>query len=142
MTALTAHFDVPIGPDSPGTSRQAVVDILRVWGYIDDLWVADAAVVVSELVTNAVQHGAGSVTLGIEAYGLHVIISVADGSSVIPRRREPDGRGGRGLLLVEAFTQHWTVEDHQGGKRVRAELQPYPRLEDLHTQAGTGREHP
>src|SRR5690349_6330017 len=104
MTALTAHFDVPIGPDSPGTSRQAVAGILKVWGYVDDRWVADATVVVSELVTNAVQHGAGSVTLGIEAYGRQVLISVAAGSAVVSRRRAPAGRGGRCLLLVEAFT--------------------------------------
>ncbi|MEU8820524.1 ATP-binding protein [Actinoplanes sp. NPDC048796] len=85
-----------------------------------------AALVISELVTNAVQHGGGSVRLDIEAHDTQVVLSVADGSSVIPRRREPDGRGGRGLTLVEACTVRWYVEDFRGGKRVRAHLLPYP----------------
>ncbi|BBH69951.1 hypothetical protein ACTI_66360 [Actinoplanes sp. OR16] len=127
MSTLTAHFDVPIGPDSPRTTRKAVLGILTVWGYTDESWADDVAVVVSELVTNAVQHGAGAVLLEIEAYGPQVVVSVADGSAVVPRRREPDGRGGRGLMLVEALTTRWHVEEHQGGKRVRAELRPYPR---------------
>jgi two-component sensor histidine kinase len=91
------------------------------------------SVVVSELVTNAVQLGAGCGVIGIEASGPQVVVSVADGSAVVPRRREPDGRGGRGLVLVEALTRRWHVEEHEGGKRVRAELRAYP---------GTGRELP
>ncbi|MEU4561797.1 ATP-binding protein [Actinoplanes sp. NPDC023936] len=142
MTTLTAHFDVPIGPDSPRTSRKAVVGVLHVWGYSDELWTADVAVVVSELVTNAVQHGAGSVVLEIEAYGDQVIVSVADGSSIIPRRREPDGRGGRGLALIEALTRRWHVEEYQGGKRIRAQMPPYPDAGGPGTAAGSGREHP
>ncbi|MEU8238153.1 ATP-binding protein [Actinoplanes missouriensis] len=142
MSTLTAHFDVPIGPDSPRTARKAVVSVLQVWGYADEGWAADVAVVVSELVTNAVQHGAGSVVLEIEAYGDQVIVSVADGSSVVPRRREPDGRGGRGLALIEALTRRWHVEEHQGGKRVRAEIQGYPEPGGPATEAGSGREHP
>jgi anti-sigma regulatory factor (Ser/Thr protein kinase) len=126
MTALTAQFDVPIGVDSPRTSRKAVLAVLSAWGYVDDDWTADVSVVVSELVTNAVQHGAGFVVIGIEASGAQIIVSVADGSAVVPRRREPDGRGGRGLMLVEALTRRWHVEEHEGGKRVRAELRPYP----------------
>ncbi len=126
MTALTAQFDVPIGVDSPRASRKAVLAVLSAWGYVDDDWVADASVVVSELVTNAVQHGAGFVVIDIEASGSEIVVSVADGSAVVPRRREPDGRGGRGLALVEALTRRWHVEEHEGGKRVRAELRPYP----------------
>ncbi|BEL05231.1 hypothetical protein Q0Z83_034220 [Actinoplanes sichuanensis] len=123
---MTAQFDVPIGVDSPRTSRKAVLAVLGVWGYVDEAWTDDLSVVVSELVTNAVQHGAGSVVIGVEANGPQVVLSVADGSAVVPRRREPDGRGGRGLLLVEALTRRWHVEEHEGGKRVRAELRLYP----------------
>ncbi|GIE28478.1 hypothetical protein Ait01nite_015230 [Actinoplanes italicus] len=139
MSTLTAHFDVPIGPDSPRTCRKAVVGVLIVWGYADDAWAEDVAVVVSELVTNAVQHGSGSVVLGLEAYGNQVIVSVADGSSVLPRRRDPDSRGGRGLMLVEALTHRWHIEEHEGGKRVRAELRPYPDLDDPALRVGTVR---
>ncbi|GAA4607890.1 anti-sigma regulatory factor (Ser/Thr protein kinase) [Actinoplanes octamycinicus] len=139
MTTLTAHFDVPLGPRSPRITRKAVLGVLAVWGYTDDEWTDDVTVVVSELVTNAVQHGAGSVVLALEAFDRQVIVSVADGSSVVPRRREPDGRGGRGLLLIEALTSRWTVEAHEGGKRVRAELRPYPHGADLAVPAGSAR---
>ncbi|MEU8660167.1 ATP-binding protein [Actinoplanes philippinensis] len=142
MTTLTAQFDVPIGADSPGTCRRAVLAVLAVWGYQHDDWVADASVVVSELVTNAVQHGAGSVQISLEAYGPHVIFSVADGSSVVPRRREPDGRGGRGLVLVEALTRRWHVEEHEGGKRVRAEMRLYPDADGPPAPPGSAREDP
>jgi anti-sigma regulatory factor (Ser/Thr protein kinase) len=126
MGAFTAHFDVPLGKDAPRLARKASVAILAAWDYTDQAWCDSAALVISELVTNAVQHGGGSVVLDLEAHGKQVTLSVADGSSVIPRRREPDGRGGRGLMLVEALTVRWRVEDFRGGKRVRAELLPYP----------------
>ncbi|BBH70785.1 hypothetical protein ACTI_74700 [Actinoplanes sp. OR16] len=98
--------------------------MLAVWGYTDAEWTAEVAIVVSELVTNAVTHGATAVNIGIEAHGSAVVVSVADGSSIIPRRREPDGRGGRGLLLLDKLTRRWHVEEFQGGKRIRAELKP------------------
>ncbi|WP_433796944.1 ATP-binding protein [Actinoplanes sp. CA-252034] len=142
MTTLTAQFDVPIGVDSPRTCRKAVLAVLAVWGYVEDDWAAGASVVVSELVTNAVQHGAGSVQIGLEAYGPQVVVSVADGSSAAPRRREPDGRGGRGLVLVEALTLRWHVEEHEGGKRVRAELRLYPDVDGPPVPSGSARDEP
>jgi hypothetical protein len=73
----------------------------------------------------------------VEAYGRQVIVSVADGSSVVPRPREPDGTGGLGLTIIEALTTRWYVQAHQGGKRVRAELPPCPG--DGVTAGGTSR---
>jgi hypothetical protein len=56
-------------------------------------------------------------------------VFVADGSSVVPRRREPDDRGGRGIALVEAMAVRWGVRDHEGGKQVWADLTPCPARE-------------
>jgi anti-sigma regulatory factor (Ser/Thr protein kinase) len=82
--------------------------------------------VVGELVTNAVRHGGGCVAFSVESHDGHVTLAVADGSSVVPRRRRPDDRGGRGIAVIEGLSARWGVHDHQGGKRVWVELAPCP----------------
>jgi anti-sigma regulatory factor (Ser/Thr protein kinase) len=124
MSELTAHLDVPLGPHAPSTARRAVTAVLAGWGFRDESWLDSAAIVVSELVTNAVRHGGGCVELRVECHDHRVTLSVADGSSVVPRRRDPDDQGGRGLALIEAMSAGWGVQDHQGGKRVWVELDP------------------
>ncbi|UQU62991.1 ATP-binding protein [Couchioplanes caeruleus] len=126
MSALTARFDVPLGRNAPRAARHAATAVLAGWGYRDDLWLDTAAVVISELVTNAVNHGGGCVEVRIESHDERVTVLVADGSSVVPRRREPDERGGRGIALIEAMAVCWGVRDHQGGKQVWADLAPCP----------------
>ncbi|GAA0460705.1 hypothetical protein Aca07nite_27100 [Actinoplanes capillaceus] len=128
MSELTAHLDLPLGRGAPASARRAVTAVLAGWGLHDGDWLDACAVVVSELVSNAVRHGGGCVELSIEAHGGRVTVAVADGSSVVPRRRDPDGVGGRGIALIEALSAGWTVENHHGGKRVRVELKPYPGL--------------
>ncbi|MEV6305943.1 ATP-binding protein [Actinoplanes sp. NPDC051861] len=125
MSALTAHLDVPLDRGAPASARRAVTAVLGGWGFKDPDWLDGAAVVVSELVTNAVRHGGGCIELQLEAHDGRVVVSVADGSSVVPRRRDPD-EGGRGLALIEAMSCSWTVQNYKGGKRVRVELLPCP----------------
>jgi anti-sigma regulatory factor (Ser/Thr protein kinase) len=126
MSALTAHLDVPLDRDAPGAARRAVVAVLAGWGFRDPDWVDSTSVVVSELVTNAVRHGGGCIELQLEAHDGRVVVAVADGSAVVPRRREADGAGGRGIALIEALAIGWTVQNYKGGKRVRVELHPCP----------------
>ncbi|WP_203779605.1 ATP-binding protein [Actinoplanes philippinensis] len=137
MSSVTAHFDLPLDGSAPGWARSAVTAVLGGWGLRDPAWLDDAAVVVSELVTNAVRHGGGQIVVDVEAYGRQVIVSVADGSSVVPRPREPDGTGGLGLRIIESLTTRWYVQSYQGGKRVRAELPLSPGRGV--TEAGTSR---
>lgn len=122
MSELTARLDVPLGVHAPRTARHALVAVLQGWGYHDEEWLEAAAVVTSELVTNAVQHGGGCVEFRVESHEGRVVLSVADGSSVVPRRRDPDGIGGRGIAVIEGFSTAWGVHDHEGGKRVWVEL--------------------
>jgi anti-sigma regulatory factor (Ser/Thr protein kinase) len=100
--------------------------VLFGWGFRDEVWLETAAVLVSELVTNAVRHGGGCVEFTVEAHDGRVVLCVADGSSVVPRHRDPDDAGGRGLAVIEALSAGWGVKDHQGGKQVWIELEPYP----------------
>ncbi|MFJ8597507.1 ATP-binding protein [Streptomyces shenzhenensis] len=86
----------------------------------------DTAVIVSELVANAVQHARReSIRITIERPGAALVrIGVVNFSRVRPKRREP-GPGdvnGRGLALVDELAQDWGTELLPWGKRVWAEL--------------------
>ncbi|GGZ29350.1 ATP-binding protein [Streptomyces inusitatus] len=81
--------------------------------------VPDAALVVSELVTNAVQHALDPQTsdqgdyplwLGIFLHPDDVVCAVADPSSrpPLPREAESCALGGRGLALISALCESWS----------------------------------
>jgi len=121
-------FDLPASRRSAGTARQVVAATVDAWGL--GALGADAQLVVSELVSNALLHAPGAETheLQIVRHGTGIRLSVADGSSTGPALRPPDdGRpGGRGLRIVEALTTAWGHEPQPDGKRVWADLdEPY-----------------
>jgi len=131
MSQLSARLDLPVNrPDAPRYARRAARMMLAGWGFQDPRWLDDAELVVSELVTNAVRHGGGLIELRLEAHDEAILVSAADGSSVVPRRRAPDGGprddGGRGIAIIEEFAQDWGVENHEGGKRVWVRLAAPP----------------
>src|SRR2546421_591251 len=101
VSELTARFDLPVGVEAPAAARHAITSMLRGWGLVDENWLNGVQVVVSELVTNAVVHGGGCLSLDLSAHEGVVTVGAADGTSVLPRRRESDDTGGRGLRLIE-----------------------------------------
>lgn len=81
----------------------------------------DAELLVSELVTNAVVHGAPPVTLAVECdttSGMRV--RVTDGSSrqPLPRSARPADVDGRGMALVDLLSAAWGAEPTERGKEV------------------------
>jgi anti-sigma regulatory factor (Ser/Thr protein kinase) len=126
MSELTARFDLPLGLEAPAAARRVVRSVLASWGMHDERWLHEATVVISELVANAVRHGGGCLSLDLQAHDGDVTIGAADGSSVVPRRRDADDDGGRGLAIVEALVTRWGVHSHEGGKRVWAQLRRCP----------------
>jgi anti-sigma regulatory factor (Ser/Thr protein kinase) len=83
--------------------------------------------VASELVTNAVRHGAGDAELRVELDGGDVRIEVVDGGHAkveSPRKvPPPSALGGRGLLLVRELSRRWGAGfDAAGHTLVWAEL--------------------
>lgn len=82
------------------------------------------ALVVSELVTNAVVHGDGDITLSLAVEGDAVEVEVADQDPALPTPVDApvDAAAGRGLLLVSRLAQDWGVRPHGSGKVVWAQL--------------------
>jgi anti-sigma regulatory factor (Ser/Thr protein kinase) len=82
---------------------------------------ADAALMVSELVTNALVHGVGTITLRIDLEVDVLRVEVADeGEVALDPSPTPGAHGGLGLRIVERLADDWGVRD--GSTRVWFEL--------------------
>jgi serine/threonine-protein kinase RsbW len=91
--------------------------------------VDDAAVVVSELVGNAVRHARplpdGSVLVEWHVVRGGVELRVTDGGRKTQPNRapvDPEATGGRGLTIVDALTREWAISDERGRTTARAVL--------------------
>ncbi len=126
MSTLTASMDLRPSARSVPVARHLVLDLLRSWQALHDA--EDAALLVTELVANVVDHvgGAEPFTLEVSLAEDWLRIGVVDGSSVRPVVRELDTGHprGRGMRMVAAIADRWGAEDHCGGKRVWFDLRP------------------
>jgi anti-sigma regulatory factor (Ser/Thr protein kinase) len=107
-------------PDSPGRVRRLVVSALAEWGCGAAL-LQDAAVVVSELTTNAVLHAKSPFSISVELADSLLRIVVQDAGSLV-RDGDWSPLPTHGLGLLEALTVRWGVEDTPRGKAVWGEL--------------------
>ncbi|MEU4964846.1 ATP-binding protein [Streptomyces smyrnaeus] len=114
----------PCVPESAGLARDLVTTALRAWHLETQL--NEAALVATELVANAVQHGSGHYLVFSVERPAHsrVRIHVTDQSCIQPTLRSPDEEEtkGRGLLLVSVLSVGWGTDVHTSGKTVWAEL--------------------
>jgi anti-sigma regulatory factor (Ser/Thr protein kinase) len=113
---VISRLDLPAEPASPGRARRFVASALAGVPADVDL----AALLVSELVTNAVLHARTPLEVVVETNPDSVEVSVHDGSRVRPalRRYDRDAATGRGLHLVEKLADRWGVDLDAGTKRV------------------------
>lgn len=115
-------------PRCVGLARGELLAALDNWG-LAALW-DPAALILSELLTNAGRHARVSPGREIETRFLPVVggglrIEVHDGSEAAPQECKPeaDACEGRGLLLVSALADAWGFGDRDGpGKVVWAEI--------------------
>ncbi|MFF7972444.1 ATP-binding protein [Streptomyces sp. NPDC007905] len=118
----TGPRSLPWSPTACGLARAAVREALPRWGL--GALVPVAELLVSELVCNALRHGAGPLRLTLERVPA-LRCSVGDGSSRPPRPTDagPEDEGGRGLALVEMLAARWGCERGPAmGKTVWFEL--------------------
>ncbi|MGW2228363.1 ATP-binding protein [Streptomyces formicae] len=114
--------------DSVPAARRHVEVTLRDWklGEVTEA----AALVVSELATNAVVHAKGIgefFELTLRRRDGVLVVEVSDSCrwrmpEVAKPEPGPDDIGGRGLLIVDAITQAWGVRPRDEGKTVWAHL--------------------
>ena len=131
---LTSSLVLGALPTAPSCARLHARMVICEWGMPDSAETIE--LVVSELLTNAVQASAGArydqgiglpvVHLRLLSDWRRVVIEVWDGNPQPPlaKQAEPDDEGGRGLILVDALCECWGSEVVSGwrGKVVWAEL--------------------
>ena len=112
-------------PDAPARGRHALTAILDGWGCADADR-EDLLLVVSELVTNAVLHGAEPIVVTVVRAPERVRVEVTDGASDASphsNRVPPEAETGRGLSVVIRLAAAWGWRASPGrGKTVWAEL--------------------
>jgi anti-sigma regulatory factor (Ser/Thr protein kinase) len=118
---------IPGGDDAPTRARRSVRSQLE--GHIPAATTSDAALLVSELVTNSVVHANvgphRALTVEVRTLDDRVRIAVTDpGSRLTPCMLPPDPEtpGGLGLLLVDELCETWGVRQDSGSTCVWCEL--------------------
>lgn len=118
----------PHAPSSVGVARRALGADLRAHGTPEGV-IADAILVLSELLSNAIRHGrplpGGQVEVSWTLRGGTLEIAVTDSGG--PTRPEPSlpppsAVGGRGLSIVERLSRRWGVRVAGEGVTVWAQL--------------------
>ena len=116
------HFEVD--PHAPREARSYVRQVCSDWS-IDDEACEAAEIVVTELVTNAVEHAASPSVVEVTRVPGSFRMTVRDFVSeplpdpVLP---PPHSVRGRGLAMVAAVSRAWGVQTHADGKTVWSEL--------------------
>ena len=113
---------VPHDETGPARARAAVTTGAAELG-LDELS-DDVALIVSEMVTNAIRHAAPPVRLEVEVTDAEVVVAVCDGTPSLPvvRATDDEAEGGRGMLLVDLLTDDHGVRPQPPGKTVWARL--------------------
>ncbi|MFI8437101.1 ATP-binding protein [Streptomyces sp. NPDC079020] len=131
-------------PNAVPWARRHTIDILQRWRFPDE-GIEVARLLVSELVTNAIQHarptkpsetsgaesvGVGTIVLRLWPTDGAIILAVSDPDSrpPAPRAHDASATGGRGLALVQAMANRWGYSPTQPhpGKIVWAEVPACP----------------
>jgi two-component sensor histidine kinase len=125
-TVMQHDFCVLSAPESVPLARRETAKILDGWGVPADV-VGAARLIVTELLTNVVQHAAllsPTAAISLSHDGTCLTLTVSDSHPFRPRALQvPYGLGGRGLYLVRTL-----VDEAQG-------------THDVVADAGTGGKH-
>ena len=110
-------------PDATARARRLVRESVV---PLDPQLADDAALVVTELVTNALLHAGLPVVVRVAATSKKIRIEVADSSRIppVPPRPDTEAMTGRGLGMVSRLADRWSFEPTSDGKVVWAELVP------------------
>jgi anti-sigma regulatory factor (Ser/Thr protein kinase) len=126
MDGEDLSIDLPGSPESAGIARRAVAWFAG--GHLSEEQHKDTALLVSEVVTNALLHGMVGAPLELRADrgGGRLRVEVTNtGPGIAPEPRATDStpEGGYGLFLVERLATRWGLVRHLGMTRVWFELE-------------------
>lgn len=122
--ALDAHqvasWDLSTEPAVVGSARALAGRQLSTWGLEELLF--NTELIVSELVTNAIRHGTGPVTLRLIRQDA-LICEVSDTGSSAPhlRHARTTDEGGRGLFIIAQLAGRWGTRYTATGKTIWTE---------------------
>ena len=103
----TLRTNLPRSPDSARTARRLVNARATTLAPRKR---EDAALMVSELVTNALLHGTGTISLRIDDEASMLRVEVSDeGSVALAPCPTPGDHGGWGLHIVDQLADDWGV---------------------------------
>ncbi len=116
------EIELPRNASAAAQARQLVVDLLA--AELSDHELDRTRLLVSELATNAVRHGQGTITLRARVDQDRLLVEVIDEGSGFERaihRSDLTQLGGWGLMIVDAEASRWGV--HEGTTRVWFEIE-------------------
>jgi anti-sigma regulatory factor (Ser/Thr protein kinase) len=122
---MDAEVMLPDGPEGASFARRAMARAAELW-RLDQEMTEIALLLVSELATNAIRHGAPPVRLSLRLSADRLRVEVTDSSPTLPHLGQtgPDQTGGRGLQIVQQLAACWgsKVSRSRLGKTVWFEL--------------------
>ncbi|MFF9819101.1 PAS domain S-box protein [Streptomyces sp. NPDC014006] len=116
LATATTHLSAT--PESVPSGRGFLARALRAWGFAD--MADDALLLLSEILTNAVQHAHGPLGVHVCRTDTGLTVEVSDHSPHLPQPRlaAQDEESGRGLLLVRTLADDWGVRPTDQGKTI------------------------
>lgn len=121
---VEAVLRLPPSPSAARRARKFISDFCNAAELPRNVC-GDAALLVSELVTNAVIHGRTSATVEVHRPADTLRVTVRDDNPALPAVGDsPDlnAESGRGLLIVSKTARRWGIEAGDGGKAIWFEL--------------------
>nr|WP_234438135.1 PAS domain S-box protein [Streptomyces sp. 303MFCol5.2] len=114
LAAVTTHL--PAAPASVPEGRAFLHKALTSWNCAERA--DDALLLLSETLTNAVQHSEGPIGLHLHRTATDLTVEVSDPSPQLPQPRVAveEAESGRGLMLVRALAAAWGVRPTDEGK--------------------------
>jgi anti-sigma regulatory factor (Ser/Thr protein kinase) len=120
---------LPHAPASAAVARHRLVEGLSALGIRQDV-IADAELVITEMVGNAVRHARplpdGHLRAGWELEDDRVVLRVTDGGAdsrpTVVRSQDFEAERGRGLAIVAALARDWGSEQNDRGLQIWAAL--------------------
>jgi anti-sigma regulatory factor (Ser/Thr protein kinase) len=116
-SGLHAGAVVPSRADSVPATRAFLIRLLQGWSVTEDV-VESAALLTTEIMANALEHGAGLVSVGISLDEGLLHIGVGDKA----KERQPEVRAldsesdsGRGMWIVDILARNWGYDPAPGG---------------------------